>query len=133
MLDLYGEYVYERSPRGVVERLTLDPGDIEREEAFWYCLTCQECTFFCPVGINFQRFMMELRELLLDSGQTDFALFCTVCGIYLMPKKEFEALQKGDSHGSLGELLSVCPRCKKSRVAQVLHRVAPRDKRIAGV
>ena len=67
MLDFYGEYEYRRSPRGVVERLSLAPEDIEEEEALWYCLTCQECTFFCPSGVEFQTFMMELRELIRNT------------------------------------------------------------------
>lgn len=127
MLDFYGEYVYQRSPRGVVEWLTLSPPDsVEDEEALWYCLTCQECTFFCPSGVNFQDFMMELRELLLQRGHKKYAVFCDVCGSYLMPKKEFEYLQKDPNKGgNLGDLLAVCPRCKKTGYAEVLHRMAP--------
>jgi len=75
MLDFYGEYEYQRSPRGVVERLSLAPDDIEEEEALWYCLTCQECTFFCPSGVDFQGFMMALRELLLQRGHKK------ICGL----------------------------------------------------
>ena len=134
MLDFYGEYEYRRSPRGVVERLSLAPEDIEEEEALWYCLTCQECTFFCPSGVDFQSFMMELRELLLERGHKKYAVFCHVCGEYLMPKKEFEYLQKDPDKGKhLGELLAVCPRCKKTGYAEVLHRVAPLYKRIKNV
>ena len=104
MLDFYGEYVYQRSPRGVVERLSLAPEKIEDEEALWYCLTCQECTFFCPSGVNFQDFMMELRELLLQRGHKKYAVFCDVCGSYLMPKKEFQYLQKDPNKGkNLGD------------------------------
>jgi heterodisulfide reductase subunit C len=63
MLDFYGEYNYDRSPRGVVESLSLDPEKID-DESLWYCLTCQACTFFCPSGIDFQSFMTDLREML---------------------------------------------------------------------
>jgi len=134
MLDFYGEYEYQRSPRGVVERLSLAPDDIEEEEALWYCLTCQECTFFCPSGVDFQGFMMALRELLLQRGHKKYAVFCPVCGSYLMPKKEFEYLQKDQDKGKhLGDLLAVCPRCKKNDYAEVLHRVAPVYKKIKSV
>jgi len=134
MLDFYGDYVYQRSPRGVVERLSLAPDDIEEEEALWYCLTCQECTFLCPSGVDFQSFMMELRELLLERGHKKYAVFCHVCGEYLMPKKEFEYLQKDPDKGKhLGDLLAVCARCKKAGYAEVLHRVAPLYKRIKNV
>lgn len=131
MLDFYGEYEYQRSPRGVVERLSLAPDDIEDEEALWYCLTCRECTFFCPSGVDFQGFMMDLRDLLLHQGHQQYAVFCPVCGSYLMPRKEFEYLQKDPERGKgLGELLAVCPRCKKGSYSEVLHRMAPVRKTI---
>jgi heterodisulfide reductase subunit C len=128
MLDFYGEYVYDRSPRGVVERLSFDPEKID-DEALWYCLACKECTFFCPCGINFQNFMMALRELLLQHGYDKHALFCPVCGSYIMPKKEFEHLQKGESAENIGELLSVCGRCKKSSYVDIVYRVCSAHKR----
>ena len=123
MLDFYGEYVYDRSPRGVVERLSLVPENID-DEALWYCLTCQECTFFCPSGIDFQSFMIELRELLLETGYKKFALFCSICGSYLMPKKEFEYFQKDPDARKTSELLSVCGRCKKNNYVENVHRAA---------
>ena len=131
MLDFYGEYVYDRSPRGVVERISLNPEKIEHEEALWYCLTCKECTFFCPSGINFQDFMIQLRELLLKLGHKKYAAFCPVCGSYMMPKREIEYLQKNSNGKKLGELLAVCPRCKKKNYAETLHRLAPVHKRIS--
>jgi len=131
MLDFYGEYEYQRSPRGVVEWLTLSPYNVEDEEALWYCLACQECTFFCPSLVNFQDFIMELREILLQRGHNEYAAFCNVCGNYLMPKKELEYLQKNPDKGKiLGDLLAVCPRCKKTGYAEVFHRVAPIHKRV---
>ena len=131
MLDFYGEYVYDRSPRGVVERLSLDPEDIEDEEGLWYCLVCHECTFFCPSGVNFQGFMTELRELLLQHGYRNHAVFCHACGSYLMPKKEFENFQKILEGDKTGELLSVCPRCKKNSYVETLYKLAlwPKAKR----
>ena len=130
MLDFYGEYAYDRSPRGVVERLSLDPEGIEDEEALWYCLTCQECTFFCPSGIDFQNFMIELRGLLIERGHKKYAIFCPSCGSYLMPRKEFEYLQKEADGGRLADLLSVCSRCKKGRYTETLYRMAPWHKKV---
>jgi len=124
MLDFYGEYVYERSPRGVVERLSLTHEEIEDEEGLWYCLACQECSFLCPSGVNFEGFMTELRDLLLQHGHKKYAVFCHVCGGYLMPKKAFENFQKILEGGKTGELLSVCPQCKKNHHVEILHRLA---------
>ncbi|MBW1774072.1 MAG: 4Fe-4S dicluster domain-containing protein [Deltaproteobacteria bacterium] len=123
MLDFYGEYAYDRSPRGIVEQLSLDPESIEGE-ALWYCLTCRECTFYCPSGINFQRFMMALRDSLLARGHTKFAMFCPICKSYTMPKKEFEYLLKGTDLEKARDLLEVCPQCKKADYVKTLHRTA---------
>ena len=125
MLVLYGNYNYDRSPRGVVERMSLnDPGTLD-DETFWYCLTCQECSFYCPSGVDFQNFMMALREILIAQGLKKFAVFCPTCGVYLMPKKEFEYLVKDSDGRKTGELLSICPRCKQKNYTETLRRVAP--------
>jgi len=128
MLDFYMDYVYERSPRGVVDRILFDPEDVI-DESLWYCLACQKCTAFCPSGIDFQGFMTKLRELLLQHGYKNFALFCPGCGGYLMPKKEYEYLKKGTDGKTLGDLLSVCHRCKQNNYAEILHRLAPWPKK----
>lgn len=123
MLDFYGEYAYERSPRGIVEQLSFEPENTDTE-ALWYCLTCRQCTFYCPSGINFQGFMIALRECLLAHGQMEFAMFCPTCNSYTMPKKEFEYLVKGTDLKKAGDLLTVCPRCKKAEYVKALHRTA---------
>ncbi len=128
MKDIYEGYVYQRSPRGVVERLLSHPENIY-DESLWYCLTCLKCSELCPSKIDFQGFMMELRELLLEHGHQKFALFCLTCGGYIMPKKEFEYLQKGERGEKMGELLSVCERCKKSHYVHTVYRVSAWPKR----
>jgi Fe-S oxidoreductase len=128
MKDFYGGYVYERSPRGLVERLLFEPEEIY-DESLWYCLTCQKCTALCPCGIDFQGFMTELRELLLQRGYNEYALFCPICDSYIMPKKEFEYLQKGPDGEKVGELLSVCERCKKNSYVDTLYKLASWPKR----
>lgn len=124
MLNLYGEYLYVRSPRGVVEQMSLDPENIEAE-ALWYCLACDECSFYCPSGVNFKDFMMALRELLIRFGYKDFAVFCSDCGEYLMPKKEFEFLVKDSDYIKTKDLLGVCQQCKQKRYTGTLRRMAP--------
>ena len=123
MKDIYEGYVYQRSPRGVVERLLAHPENIF-DESLWYCLTCLQCTEVCPSTIDFQGFMTELRDLLLQHGHSDYALFCPICGSYIMPKKEFEYLQKGEGGEKIGELLSVCDRCKKNHYVDIVYRVS---------
>ena len=123
MKDIYEGYVYQRSPRGVVERLLSHPDHIY-DESLWYCLTCLKCTEICPSTIDFQGFMTELRELLLQHGHIEYALLCPTCSSYIMPKKEFEYLQKGEGGEKIGELLSVCDRCKKNHYVDILYKVS---------
>ena len=124
MLNLYGEYLYDRCPRGVVERMSFESDRLE-DEALWYCLTCDECSFFCPSGVDFKNFMMALRDYLIEHGLRGFAVFCPQCGVYLMPKKEFEHLVKDSGHIKTKDLLAECARCKQKRYTETLRRMAP--------
>ena len=125
MVQIYGEYMHNRCTRNIVERLSFDPGGLA-DEALWYCLTCQECTFFCPSGVDFQNFMMDFRKLLVSHGYREHAHFCSKCGTYLMPKRQLEVL-KGNLNGT-AELLYECPTCKKNRYGDVLFKVCPKGK-----
>ena len=123
MLDFYGEYDYARSPRGIVETLSLDPEKTD-DEAIWYCLTCQACTFYCPCGVDFLSFMTDLRERLLEHGFKRHAFFCSACGNYFMPKKEMEHIREILNGKKSCEYLYMCPQCRKKDYAETLHRLA---------
>ena len=123
MVAFYGgEFVYQRSSRAISEKLCFDATGIY-DEAIWYCLACQECTFFCPSGVDFQTFMMDLRKLLISKGHREFAHFCSECGGYMMPKQQVNTLQK--SLNGKGDLLFECPTCKRNRQAEAMRRFYP--------
>lgn len=128
MPKVYGRYAYESFPRGIIESLLLNPQDIGKD-AFWDCLTCQECTSYCPAGVTFQNFMTEFRELILDKGYKENAFFCPVCGTYIMPKREFEYIRKTLGDEKANEYLMSCHRCKKMDYAEKLHRNNPKTKK----
>jgi len=123
MVEFYGEYVHNRCARSVVERLCFDPRGID-DEALWYCWACKECTFFCPSGVDFQNFMTEFRELLVTHGYTEHAHFCSVCGSYMMPKKQLAYLEATMHLNGNGDLLFECPNCKKGRYLTALFKIA---------
>lgn len=123
MVNFYGEYVYNRCTRSVVERLCFDPEGID-DEALWYCWACKECTFFCPSGVDFQNFMTEFRKLIVAHGYSEHAHFCAACGSYMMPKKQLDYLEAAMPLNGNAELLLECPTCKKGRYLGVLHRLA---------
>lgn len=123
MVDLYGRYDYARSSRAVVERILFRPDRIG-DEAFWFCLACEECTFYCPSGVLFQSFMTALRGYMLAQGHRRYAAICPDCGEYLMPKNELEYLAKLGNRKEIKALLSTCPRCKQKKYMQTLRRMA---------
>lgn len=123
MVDLYGRYDYGRSSRAIVERLLFEPERIG-DEAFWFCLTCEECTFYCPSGVLFQSFMTALREYMLQQGHTRYAVMCPDCGAYLMPKNELDYLVKLKNRKETEALLSICPSCKKKKYMNTFRRLA---------
>ncbi len=128
MVAFYGgDFVYKRSSRSIAERLCFDPKGIY-DEAIWYCLACKECTFFCPSGVDFQDFMMDLRNLLISKGHTEHAHFCSKCGGYMMPKMQIRTLKK--NLNGTGDLLYECPHCSRNRQAEVLRRLSPKGRRI---
>ena len=124
MVDLYGGYDYGRTSRAIVERILFEPDKIG-DEAFWFCLTCEECTFYCPSGVLFQSFMTALRNDMLQQGHCCYAVMCPDCGEYLMPKNELEYLVKRGNRKEIEALLSTCPRCKKKKYMDTLRRMAP--------
>jgi heterodisulfide reductase subunit C len=125
MVRVYGEYVHNRGTRSIVERLSFDP-EVLADETLWYCLACQECTFFCPSGVDFQNFMTGFRKLMISHGYRQYAHFCSQCGTYLMPKRQLEVLKS--SLNGTAELLYECPTCKKNRYGAALFKVSPKGK-----
>lgn len=123
MVNFYGEYVPNRCTRNVVEQLRFDT-DFVRDEALWYCWACNECTFFCPSGVDFQSFMMALRQLLVSHGYKEEAHFCEICGAYMMPKKQLQCLKTTMDTKPNKELLHECPVCKKDKYNNVIHGLA---------
>lgn len=127
MVSFYGEdFVYKRSSRAIAERLCFDLAGVYGE-AIWYCLACQECTFFCPSGVTFQDFIMGLRNLLVSRGHTKYAHFCSECGSYMMPRQQFSALRR--NLNPRGDLLYECPHCKRNKQAEALRRLSPKGNR----
>jgi hypothetical protein len=74
--------------------------------------------------------MMALRDYLIQHGIKEFAVFCPQCGVYLMPKKEFEHLVKDSGHIKTEDLLAVCSRCKQKHYTETLRRMAPGHRKL---
>lgn len=135
MHEIFTDFSYEFSPRGIVEKVLLD-SDILNDKAIWYCLTCDVCTEGCPAGVRVRDFIKSLRNLAIDEGMKELGLFCKRCCNYFLPTHTLEYIReklgdkkKFDLKVSLDWLL-VCPRCRKYEVSQKVKQLIRGSKRI---
>jgi heterodisulfide reductase subunit C len=112
MGNLFEDYRYETSPRGIIEHALLGLEFELTDDHLWPCLTCDLCTDRCPQGVRFRDFVLALRRRILDAGHREHAAFCRGCGAYLGPQHTAQHLER-----TLGEdeedLLALCPRCRR--------------------
>ena len=128
MDEIYTQVPYEISPRGIIERILLDP-EIPEDDCLWFCLTCDLCTNLCPAGVHFRDFVEVVRQVTIKTGITEYSSFCEGCGTYLYPQHILEYLKQ-----SLGEtaeeLLTLCPRCRRYDFGKKLKDLIPGKRRI---
>lgn len=131
MYEMFTDFSYEFSPRGIVEKVLLD-FDILNDKAIWYCLTCDVCTEGCPAGVKFRDFIESIRELAIEEGVKELGLFCKRCGNYFLPTHTLEYLKEklGRKKVSLDWLL-LCPRCKKYDFSQKVKELISGSKKIS--
>jgi len=111
MGEVFDDFSYEVSPRGVVERALLGLEMLEHV-GVWFCLTCDLCTDLCPAGVRFRDFVEAVRWLTIEAGSTEHGSFCRQCGAYLCPQHTMEYLKHRLGEAA-GELLTLCPRCRQ--------------------
>lgn len=119
MGEIFDDFSYEVSPRGVIERALLDPQVPEdggltllTTSRLWFCLTCDLCTELCPAGVRFRDFVEAARRLTIEAGVTEHGAFCRDCGAYLWPQHTVEYLKRALGEAA-EELLTLCPRCRR--------------------
>ena len=113
MTEIFEDFSYEVSPRGIVEK-ALFGFDLLTDVGIWFCLTCDVCTAICPAGVVFRDFVQGVRSLAIESGVTQHGLFCERCGNFVIPKHTAEYIEgrmKGEN--GAGEYLRFCPSCRQ--------------------
>ena len=130
MGELFAEFSYEISPRGVIETVLFD-NDVTllHDDRFWYCLTCDLCTNLCPAGVQFRDFVEAVRQLAIDTGVTEHGYFCRGCGAYLWPQHTIEYLKKMLGEAA-EELLTLCPRCRQYDFGGKMRALIPGSERL---
>jgi ferredoxin len=128
MGEIFDDFSYEVSPRGVIERALLDL-DVLDHVGIWFCLTCDMCTNLCPAGVQFRDFIEAVRQLAIDTGVTEHGYFCRGCGAYLWPQHTLEYLKEMLGEAA-EELLTLCPRCRQYDLGEKMRALTPRERKV---
>jgi len=113
MGEIFEDFSYEVSPRGVIEAVLIDgEAALLGASQLWFCLPCDMCSSLCPAGVRFRDFVEASRMLAVRRGVREHAQFCRGCGSYLWPEHTVGYLK-----GKLGEVAeaasTLCPRCRR--------------------
>jgi heterodisulfide reductase subunit C len=127
--EIFNNFSYEISPRGVIERIMIDP-EIPEDDSLWFCLTCDLCTDLCPAGVRFRDFVEVTRQWLIKTGITQYGSFCENCGKYLYPRYILEYMKQtlGDE---AEEFLRLCPSCRRYEIGEKLKTLLPGKRKVS--
>jgi heterodisulfide reductase subunit C len=137
MGEIFDDFTYETSPRGVIAQALLGPetrsvetwSSVETHVGVWFCLTCDLCTNLCPAGVRFRDFVEAVRRLIIEAGITEHGSFCRTCGAYLWPQHTVEYL-KQTLGAEAEELLTLCPRCRQYDFGERVKALTPGNRRV---
>jgi heterodisulfide reductase subunit C len=128
MGEIFDDFSYEVSPRGVIERVLLD-SEFPQDSRLWFCLTCDLCTNLCPAGVRFRDFVEAARWLTIETGRTEYGSFCRNCGAYLWPQHTVEYLKQTLGEAA-EELLTLCPRCRQYDFGEKVKALVPGSRKV---
>jgi heterodisulfide reductase subunit C len=112
MTEIFEDFSYDVSPRGIVEKALLG-FDLLTDVGIWFCLTCDVCTELCPAGVRFRDFVGGVRALAIEEGLTDHGVFCERCGKFVVPLHTVEYVQGKVSDREAQDYLRLCPSCRR--------------------
>jgi heterodisulfide reductase subunit C len=124
MTEIFDDFSYEVSPRGIVEK-ALFGFDILADVGIWFCLTCDVCTELCPAGVRFRDFVQGVRAVAMEQGVTDQSVFCQRCGRYVLPAHTMEYIEGKLKSDSDDEYLRLCPACRRYDFTEKLKALRP--------
>jgi len=130
MTEIFEDFNYEASPRGIVEKALLG-FDLLTDVGIWFCLTCDVCTQLCPAGVRFRDFVQGVRAAAVEEGVTDHGAFCERCGKLVVPLHTAEYIRgkvKGDH--AADEYLRLCPSCRQYEFTAKVKDLRPGRSRV---
>ena len=130
MTEMFEDFSYEVSPRGIVEK-ALFGFDILTDVGIWFCLTCDVCTELCPAGVRFRDFVQAVRGVAVQEGVTQHGSFCQRCGRYVVPLHTVEYIQeKLRGKEVADDYLRLCPRCRQYDFTERVKALRPGKSRV---
>jgi heterodisulfide reductase subunit C len=125
MTEIFEDFSYEVSPRGIVEK-ALFGFDLLTDVGIWFCLTCDVCTALCPAGVAFRDFVRGVRSLAIEEGVTEHGLFCERCGGFVVPVHTVQYIEgKLKGEDLVREYLRLCPSCRQYEFTARLKALQP--------
>ena len=127
MKDIFSEYSYNISPRGIINTflfnfIILSEKDILKKEFIWYCMTCTVCKNQCPAEVDFPGFISALRKLLLEKNIKKHMVECERCEDRFISVFQFLYVEKSIEEDNLAR---VCPKCKRKLLSQKVKENLP--------
>ena len=130
MTEIFEDFSYEVSPRGIVEK-ALFGFDLLTDVGIWFCLTCDVCTELCPAGVRFRDFVGGVRALAIEEGVTEHGLFCERCGKFVVPLHTVEYIRaKSGDQSEAEEYLRFCPSCRRYEFTAKVKDMRPAKSRV---
>jgi heterodisulfide reductase subunit C len=130
MTEIFEDFSYEVSPRGIVEKALLG-FDLLTDVGIWFCLGCDVCTQLCPAGVAFRDFVQGVRTLAIEDGLTEHGLFCERCGRFVVPVHTVEYIQgKVKGRDGAREYLRLCPSCRQYELTARWKEMRPGRSRV---
>ncbi|MGB3903682.1 MAG: 4Fe-4S dicluster domain-containing protein [Anaerolineae bacterium] len=130
MTEIFEDFSYEASPRGIVEK-ALFGFDVLTDVGIWFCLTCEVCTQLCPAGVRFRDFVKGVRALAIEEGVTEHGLFCERCGQFIVPMHTVNYIRGKLNGGEVPDgYLCMCPRCRQHDFTAKMRALSPGRSRV---
>jgi heterodisulfide reductase subunit C len=130
MTEIFEDFSYEVSPRGIVEK-ALFGFELLTDVGIWFCLTCDVCTEICPAGVRFRDFVEGVRALAMEQVVTEHGLFCERCGKFVVPMHTVEYIrEKMKGADGAVEYLRLLPQCRQYELTEQLKDMRPGRSRV---
>jgi heterodisulfide reductase subunit C len=130
MTEIFNDFSYEASPRGIVEK-ALFGFDVLTDVGIWFCLACDVCTELCPAGVRFRDFVQGVRARAIEEGVTEHGLFCQRCSQFVMPVHTADYIREKVKGPEVSdEYLRLCPACRQYDFTEKVKALRPGRSRV---